>query len=796
MFIKLWARTMLVILIISVVSTGVFTGCSNQKAKLPIFSEIDSKILTSAYTDYESLKQDSSPVTARQELVKKLNDEKGVADAYIGTDGTSIFFTYDDGFLGIIDTYDPSESPPQTTAYLPKGKSEDILNVNCTTSVFASNKSALMNNVVYIVNSRSEGYQPPVSLAVAQIAQNATTLVPASKKVLILQPICPGERAYTPVASGLPAYFKANGWEDDDIDLKMNMEEINEDSSPFSYKSDGSGLLVVKPEDYYDLNKYGVILFLGHCATGAEVGDPQQYYLEFANITSQTLKENTQLRTWALNQQLAVGFLAQSTNAKPDDSTTNIYRLFIRSDLLREKMGELPQSYVQLASCHGSGFQDIFTGNGATDFMSWDSRVDPVVADNNVENMVKLMLAGKSALDSYNDSSVIKIDDGRQHWGAEFVETMNPESHYYLPAWINLKVPALPVGTSHLKVEINDTSKNIYITEDKTITPGQTSVEINDFGGNCFSPGPCSVAIRALDGKGSTLLSNTSEFNLHVGANKLTMGSSKYQYTISGSQDPQTGVSFSTQGVTALQITLNGQYVGGANSNWTGALGFDAQPGDVLEIRVVGTTGEYVSPGIFSTSLSALWFTSWATGDQVKITDGGNFSQYFNGAETVVLDVKFTIPGKKPSTTQTPKSPTTTTSNPTSPTTATPITTTPTTTLPTTQPTSRPLTHVDVWLTTTNDSKAAPVSTLKAGSVTVLYIWAKGGNGQAGDFTLSGNLQNGTQMQLGSTKHATSGDVIYCGQWNGGFLNTVGTVSVNAVSSSTTVGGATINITN
>jgi hypothetical protein len=486
MFSKQWARMMLVILVISVVSTGVFSGCSNQSAKPPFFSDTDSQILTSAYTDYNNFKQNSSPITARQELVKKLNTEKGVAYAYLGTDGTSIFFTYDDGFLGIVDTYDPNESPQQVTNYLPKVESEGIVNDNLTKLNLTSNDAGPANNMLFVVNNRLERYQPPVSLADAQIAKNAPTVVPASKKILILQPICPGEKAYTPVASGLPAYFKANGWEDDNITLKMNSGEIDEDSSPFSYKNDGSGLLVVKPEDYYDLNKYGVILFLGHCATGAEVGDPQQYYLEFANITTQTLRENTQLRTWALNQQLAVGFLAQSTNAKPDDSTTNIYRLFIRSDLLQEKIGELPQSYVHLASCHGSGFQNIFTGNGATDFMSWNNRVDPVVADNNVENMVKLMLAGKSALDSYNDSSVIKIDDGRQHWGAEFVESMNPESDYYLPAWINLKVPALPVGTSHLKVEIMDTGKNRYITEDKTITPGQISLEINDFGDNCF----------------------------------------------------------------------------------------------------------------------------------------------------------------------------------------------------------------------------------------------------------------------------------------------------------------------
>ena len=121
--------------------------------------------------------------------------------------------------------------------------------------------------------------------------------------------------------------------------------------------------------------------------------------------------------------------------------------------------------------------------------------------------------------------------------------------------------------------------------------------------------------------------------------------------------------------------------------------------------------------------------------------------------------------------------------------------TTPTTTFTTIQ-TSTPLTQVNVWLTTTNDSTAAPVSTLIVGSATTLYIWAQGGNGQTGDFTLYGILQNGTQMQLGSTKHATQGNVIYCGQWNGGFLNTVGSVTVNATSGGTTVGSTTINITN
>jgi hypothetical protein len=38
--------------------------------------------------------------------------------------------------------------------------------------------------------------------------------------------------------------------------------------------------------------------------------------------------------------------------------------------------------------------------------------------------------------------------------------------------------------------------------------------------------------------------------------------------------------------------------------------------------------------------------------------------------------------------------------------------------------------------------------------------------------------------------------VIYCGQWNGGFLDTFGPVSVNANSGGKTVGSTTFTITN
>ena len=91
-------------------------------------------------------------------------------------------------------------------------------------------------------------------------------------------------------------------------------------------------------------------------------------------------------------------------------------------------------------------------------------------------------------------------------------------------------------------------------------------------------------------------------------------------------------------------------------------------------------------------------------------------------------------------------------------------------TIPTTQQTTPSLTQVNIWFTTTNDSTAMTVNTFAPGSVTMLYIWAQGGEGQTGDFTLAGTLQNGNPTQLGTTFHATPGNVISCGTWNGSFF--------------------------
>ena len=83
------------------------SGTSSVKGNYPAdFSDTDSQILTSAYTDYSNLKANTDEDTARQQLVSQLNAESGVASAELGDDGYTIFITYKDGDEAAVDTYD------------------------------------------------------------------------------------------------------------------------------------------------------------------------------------------------------------------------------------------------------------------------------------------------------------------------------------------------------------------------------------------------------------------------------------------------------------------------------------------------------------------------------------------------------------------------------------------------------------------------------------------------------------------------------------------------------------------
>ena len=171
---------------------------------------------------------------------------------------------------------------------------------------------------------------------------NSTT---KSTRVLILCPLTPyyGNGAPADIVAELKSY----GWTNNNITVDMNTGE------------NAPGNLVVTPDDYFNLSQYGIILFFGHgdVRNGIDFSD---IYLQFCNMTEAQYKSNVQFINWKKYGQLII------TNVdKTDNENTTIYSFMIRGDLLKQKIGQLPGSYVQMATCYGSYFNKIFLENGA-----------------------------------------------------------------------------------------------------------------------------------------------------------------------------------------------------------------------------------------------------------------------------------------------------------------------------------------------------------------------------------------------------------------------------------------------
>jgi len=640
--------------------------------------------------------------------VKTLNTPtEGVEKAELGIDGYTIFITYKDGNeaaidtyneddFTVVDTYEPGNQQTSVTGTLNNGRLSKAVDLSASVFNLTSNFPELFKSTLALVNTGITGLKTP-TLATGSFSKSTSK----SKKVLLLAPIGPegwhGEY-FSTAPTDCANYFKTHGWTDSDITVKMNTSK------------DLPNNLIVRPEDYYNLSDYGIILFFGHGFVRENYNN-DNLYLQFANVTKKTYDNNVQQGLWDPKQ-----LLICDKNTSADG--TEWYCLFIRGDLLKQKLGKLPSSYVQLATCFGGYFSNIFIDDGAKIFLGWDNVADSKIADSNQSNMIKLMLDGSfSGYDAYQDISINKsLTAEETGWKAlncrfNIYPSTDAASSYYLPGWINVNVTGLSQlsnikkGASYISVTIFDeesdsTSSRVEYREN--LRSGQTQVEMMLVNpvlqtaagwfivGGLYPPGQYKIAGSGL---------NTNYYPL------LSYG---YVYA-------------------KVNPGLNNVQIQVVNQEWTDPM-FTAPDG-------------------------------WVSGVPVETT-----------------------------------TPTSTTATPTTQTSIPPTTTTPTSTVPTTQ-TSTPLTQVKVWLTTTKDSTAPPVSTFTAGSVTGLYIWAQGGDGQTGDFNLWGTYQTGTRMALGSTHHATPGEIMYCGTWNGGFLNTVGVVKVEALSGSTVVGSTTFTIT-
>jgi hypothetical protein len=525
---------LIVVLFILTTSTGFLTGCTsdntpNNIVATPLLSSVDSTILRNAYTDYEVLRQNVSAQEARQQLLDTLNNKTGVEKVELGVDNYTIFVTCSDGEFVAVDTFELDEEPSQGIGFsgLTYGKSSDDSYLRDHTLIFDG------------YPPESTGYSPrdypgKIKYDVTAGSNDKTTC--ASKKVLVLGP-CLWEFPTKPTDDCIEM-FKEHGWADEDMTVKLIT------TVPWSEKFDCTKLV---PDDFFDLEEYGIILFVGH-------GDAHVYknyndsniYLQFCYFTAESFTLYPQLNKLKNDQKIIV---IDEYKGGDENSSHVIYRTLIRADLLREKMSTLPSSYVYFASCYGGFFGQLFLEKGAKMVLGWNNMVLGNIADANMENLVGILLEnGSSVYDAYADHAIIKSYSSADphhpnrglipaYQGDEFYNftyTYRPNVFFniypdpnvseipglfYFPAWIdNLNITNIPDEATSVSVTLSYGADNSLKLD--TYPVSSDTFKITNLNDVMFPANQTlSIQVKALDASKQELTDGQSTLTLSAGAN-------------------------------------------------------------------------------------------------------------------------------------------------------------------------------------------------------------------------------------------------------------------------------------
>ncbi len=519
------------ILIFALITSGVLPGCQSKNAiKTPNFSNADGQVLTSAYTEYSNLKATASPAQARQQLIQQLSTENGVAKVELSQDNYSIFVTYADGNESIVNTYNDADYQATETGHTPANNFPDIAAaVNGSTA--DSNNFYCLNTDFYPSGTSTSGS----GYAAATATGTASKVNATSKKVLILAPIGPEGGSVTTTPDQCVTYLESHGWSESDI----TVDENSSNTPP--------GCFNVTPEDYFNLSEYGLILFFGHGSLGPvsayangvtlpetlSANDSTQVYLQFANVSMENFNTDAQLQQWRDQKQILIGDVVNTGG-------TTWYGLYIRGDLLQQKMGKLPNSYVQLATCFGAYFQNVFIADGTGMFLSWDNVALASYADNNQGNMLNLMLdKNLSANDAFSDSSITKnlsIEENDFQIGPHPEGTPSPlkgihfnyyqpptQAEFYLPAWVDqVKVNNISADADKVVVGVFNSHSTAIITRSFPAT--SASIAASGFDKYLFpATDKITIEVETINKEGRVLVRQNYPETLNAGANSIVI---------------------------------------------------------------------------------------------------------------------------------------------------------------------------------------------------------------------------------------------------------------------------------
>lgn len=448
---------------------GLFTGCTSNETNnntnihvsYPVLSSIDGAILEHAYEDYESLKQNLSSREARLQLLERLNNEIGVEKAELGLDNYTIFLTYSDGDFALVDTFELDEETPQEgigfSPYSYGGTSDNE---------YLAEHTITFDGFSPELSEYDYTYQPYKTSYDIIIEGPGDRFTSESKKVLVLGP-CYYEFDPEPIDQCIEQ-FKDHGWLDEDITLKLVKDD--------PWESNGD-CLSLTPEDYFNLEDYGIIFFTGHGTVKVFTNfNEDNLYLQFCYLDNASFANNPQLKEWKDQGKLVI---IRTNKCNEGGITKFIYTTGIRADLLREKVRTLPSSYLYFATCYGGHFNKVFLDHGAKIFVGWDDRVFSDIADTDMLKMTTLLLENSySAYNAYSDSSITKFSwpDGDLFIYPGKNDSQNAYFLYY-PAWIDLLVTSIPEGTNSITSSVHNMFGVLAAEAEDQVNFGATQIQ-------------------------------------------------------------------------------------------------------------------------------------------------------------------------------------------------------------------------------------------------------------------------------------------------------------------------------
>jgi len=500
-----------------IIISGLLTGCTSNNKKeentfvtYPVFSNIDLNILNQVNDEYQSLKQTLSYDEARNQLLEKLNNTEGVETAELGLDGYTIFITFSDGDFAGVDTYEQDEIIP----YEPE----------TNTPQFSILNNEVRRSPSYNHDSRNLG-----GVSFNSYTEPNKKITPSSKKILILGP-CYYDFNTEPFQESIE-YFKDHGWTDDDI-----VKKVVDYKSGLVYQIDYGAL---KPEDFFDLEEYGIIFYTGHGITHIYNNfNEDNIYLQFCFITNETYTSNPDIKKWKDQRKILV--FKEHTQLEGDEEV-DWYTTCIRADVLREELKMLPDSYMHLSTCYGAYFKDVFLDNGAKMFLGWTDKTNGDIADENMLDLNKLMLDSNYCLnDAYNDDKIQRLIDWPYSEFNIYTDETSAEN-FYFPAWLDLMITSIPNETDYLRSSVYDTNSDLIREIDDKLEFSSTQIISDGLANLLLDPAEeIRIEVKAFDSSGQELASGKCTIMLDAGANyqQVALSSSKtYKYILSGGPD-------------------------------------------------------------------------------------------------------------------------------------------------------------------------------------------------------------------------------------------------------------------